>query len=110
MIFACIFTSIAKDILFPYTDDYSESMFSKKTAEDRKTISLALDVNIQEEIFDSFKDKAGTASAIEPKSGEVLALVSSPDFDPNSFVLGGNQTKLGNLENDRLITLFYHIS
>lgn len=86
-------------------EDNSENILAEKSAEDGKTISLALDVNIQEEIFDSFKDKAGTASAIDPKTGEVLALVSSPAFDPNSFVLGGNQSQLEKLENDPQLPL-----
>src|SRR5699024_3915543 len=45
-------------------EDNSENILAEKSAEDGKTISLALDVNIQEEVFNSFKDKAGTASAI----------------------------------------------
>src|SRR5699024_7521922 len=55
-------------------DEDSETTLAEKPAKDGESISLAIDVNIQEDIFDSFAGKAGTASAIDPKTGEVLAL------------------------------------
>lgn len=51
-------------------------------------IQLTVDAIIQHEIYNQLKEDAGTAAAINPKTGEVLSLVSSPSYDPNSFVRG----------------------
>src|SRR5699024_11934727 len=51
-------------------------------------IQLTIDVNIQEKIYQAYEDKSGTSAAIDPKSGEVLALVSSPGYNPNEFIYG----------------------
>src|SRR5699024_6041400 len=56
-----------------------------------ENIQLSIDVNIQEKIFNAYEDSAGTAAMIQPKTGEVLALVSSPSFDPNDFIYGISQ-------------------
>lgn len=91
-------------------DEDSETVIAEKPAKDGETISLAIDVNIQEDIFDSFGGKAGTASAIDPKTGEVLALVSSPAFEPNSLVFGLNQAQQESLENDPQLPLINRFS
>src|SRR5699024_8004955 len=56
----------------------SEALIAEKQAKDGETISITIDVNAQEKIFNSYGNLSGTAAAINPKTGEVLALVSSP--------------------------------
>ena len=52
------------------------------------TIMLSIDMKLQKLIEDMFGDRRGAAVALDPKSGEVLAFVSKPTFDPNLFVEG----------------------
>ena len=49
------------------------------------TLVLNVDLDLQRIADEYFKDKVGTAVALDPKTGEVLALVSAPAFDPNVF-------------------------
>ena len=49
---------------------------------------LSLDIKLQEVAEQAFGDRRGALVAIEPKTGEVLAFVSQPGFDPNLFVDG----------------------
>ena len=52
------------------------------------TIMLSIDMKLQKLIEDMFGDRRGALVALDPKSGEVLAFVSKPTFDPNLFVEG----------------------
>ncbi|KAB7619462.1 penicillin-binding protein 2 [Verminephrobacter eiseniae] len=52
------------------------------------TVVLALDIRLQKMIEDLFGERRGALVALDPRSGEVLALVSKPTFDPNLFVEG----------------------
>lgn len=49
---------------------------------------LSLDLGLQQEAEKLFEGKRGALVAIEPASGEVLAFVSAPSFDPNLFIDG----------------------
>jgi penicillin-binding protein 2 len=49
---------------------------------------VTLDLGLQKIAEDAFQDYKGALVAIDPKTGEVLALVSRPGFDPNLFVDG----------------------
>ncbi|MEP1449209.1 MAG: penicillin-binding protein 2 [Paraglaciecola sp.] len=51
-------------------------------------IVLNIDMNLQLEAEKAFDGKKGTVVAIDPKDGGVLALYSSPSYDPNLFVHG----------------------
>lgn len=51
-------------------------------------IYLTLDIDLQKSAYDAFEGKAGALVALEPKTGEVLAMVSAPGYDPNLFVNG----------------------
>ncbi|MCC2867234.1 MAG: penicillin-binding protein 2 [Candidatus Accumulibacter phosphatis] len=51
-------------------------------------LTLTLDVKLQEMAEKAFGDRRGALVAIEPSSGGILALVSTPSFDPNLFVDG----------------------
>jgi penicillin-binding protein 2 len=52
------------------------------------TVMLSLDIKLQKLVEDMFGERRGALVAIDPTSGEVLAFVSKPTFDPNLFVEG----------------------
>ena len=52
------------------------------------TVMLSLDIRLQKLIEDMFGDRRGALVALDPKTGDVLAFVSKPTFDPNLFVDG----------------------
>src|SRR5512143_348397 len=52
---------------------------------------LTIDARLQRAAEEAFAGRAGAAVAIDPRNGEVLAMVSVPSFDPNPFVNGINQ-------------------
>ena len=49
---------------------------------------LSIDIKLQALVEELFGDRRGALVAIDPRSGEVLAFVSKPTFDPNLFVDG----------------------
>jgi len=52
------------------------------------TVMLSIDIKLQKLVEDMFGDRRGALVAIDPRNGEILALVSKPTFDPNLFVEG----------------------
>ena len=52
------------------------------------TVALSIDIKLQHLIETLFGQRRGALVALEPKTGEVLAFVSKPTFDPNLFVEG----------------------
>jgi penicillin-binding protein 2 len=55
------------------------------------TIKLSIDIKLQKLVEDMFGERRGALVALDPKTGEVLAFVSKPTFDPNLFVEGIDQ-------------------
>jgi penicillin-binding protein 2 len=52
------------------------------------TVVLTLDIKLQKLVEDMFGERRGALVALDPRTGEVLAFVSKPTFDPNLFVDG----------------------
>ena len=52
------------------------------------TVMLSLDIKLQKLVEDMFGDRRGALVALDPRTGDVLAFVSKPTFDPNLFVDG----------------------
>ena len=50
-----------------------------------ENLFLTLDLDLQQVAEDFFKDKVGSCVALDPRTGEILVLVSSPSYDPNWF-------------------------
>jgi len=51
-------------------------------------LTLTLDLDLQQEAERLMRDKVGAVVALDPRNGEVLALVSSPSYNPNQFARG----------------------
>jgi penicillin-binding protein 2 len=53
-----------------------------------QNVVLSLDIKLQKMVEDLFGERRGALVAMDPRTGEVLAFVSKPTFDPNLFVDG----------------------
>lgn len=67
-------------------------VLSSKAPVSGNNLTLSIDLELQAIAEKGFGESRGALVAIQPKTGEVLALVSMPTFDPNLFV-GGIDTK-----------------
>jgi len=66
-------------------------------------LTLYLDSDLQRVAFDAFQGERGALVAIEIETGGILAMVSTPSYDPNLFVTGISQKNYDGLlySNDR---------
>ena len=64
-------------------------------------IYLTLDLNLQEKAVELLNGRRGSVVAIDPRDGGILAMVSSPTYDPNLFVHGISTKAYGELLNSR---------
>lgn len=58
-----------------------------KEAEPGKNLQLSIDLDLQVVAELAMEDKRGAVVAIDPRNGEVLAMVSRPAYDPNQFAV-----------------------
>ncbi|WP_125154124.1 penicillin-binding transpeptidase domain-containing protein [Clostridium rectalis] len=65
----------------------------KKDAVNGQNIKLSIDLNLQKKIYSEMDSEKGASTAVNPKTGEVLAMVSSPSYDPNIFVTYTSRTQ-----------------
>ncbi|HET7007659.1 MAG TPA: penicillin-binding protein 2 [Candidatus Binatia bacterium] len=66
------------------------------------TVHLTLDRQMQQTAYEALQGKEGTIVAIDVNSGAILALASTPAFDPNVFARGIKGKEWSALVNDRL--------
>lgn len=67
-----------------------------------KSLILSVDARLQMAAMDALGEHSGAVVAIDPRNGQVLALVSKPGFDPNLFVNGISQRDYSALLHDPL--------
>lgn len=80
--------------------------------EDGKDIRLTIDTDLQKELYEQFENDRGCSVAMNPYTGEVLALVSTPSYDNNDFILGMSEeqwTALNEDENQPLYNRFRQV-
>ncbi len=65
-----------------------------------KDLILTIDIEKQAELFRRMNGEMGAASVVNYKTGEVEALVSSPSYDPNQFILGHSNASYNAILND----------
>ncbi len=63
-------------------------------------VQISIDINVQKNLEKIVGDKTGVAIALDPKTGEILAMVSHPTFDPNLFVAGISDKDYKTLESE----------
>ena len=73
-------------------------------ASEGRRVKLTIDYELQQAAEDAFRGLGyeGAAVFLDPRSGEVLALVSLPAYDPNDFAAGIDRATWSQLNTDRL--------
>ncbi|WP_019414384.1 penicillin-binding transpeptidase domain-containing protein [Paenisporosarcina sp. TG20] len=99
-----------KDGVRIYIDKLEEGVkditVSETPAVNGETISLTINAELQKTIYQAMIGEPGTSAAVDPDTGETLALVSSPGFDPNELMLGISGTRYKELQESPLNPLF----
>ncbi|MBM7585752.1 penicillin-binding protein [Bacillus pakistanensis] len=86
-----------KSIYIEKEDGETETI-TEIPVKDGENMTLTIDAEMQKTLYQQMKTEAGTATAIHPKTGEVLSLLSTPSYDPNEFVLGISSSRYKALE------------
>lgn len=72
---------------------------SRTPATPGANLILSIDIGLQKVVEEAFGNRRGALIAIEPATGDILAYVSMPTFDPNLFVEGIDQQSWDELNN-----------
>ena len=73
---------------------------AKQEVENGKDVKLTIDANKQKQIYESLEENKGAYVAMDSKTGEIIALVSTPSYDSNDFVLGMSTDEWKSLNED----------
>jgi penicillin-binding protein 2 len=79
--------------------DYAPELTSRPPIAGADLI-LGLDIRVQKVAEEALAGKRGSVVALDPRTGDVIALASTPGFDPNDFVRGLSVAQYSVLQND----------
>jgi penicillin-binding protein 2 len=65
---------------------YKHRVWEGEPAVSGRDLTLTLDVAIQRALESALNEKRGAGVVIDPRNGEILAMASTPTFDPNEFI------------------------
>ena len=81
-------------------DKVIKELCHKKVKMSPQDITLTIDIDLQQSLYNEYQNDKSASVALNPKTGEVLALVSTPSYSNNDFVLGLSTDKWNALNND----------
>ncbi len=81
-------------------DGKTKRSLLKKEKKDGETIHTTIDAQVQSKLYNQMKNEKSCSVVLNPKTGEVLALVSTPAYDPNEFILGMSSNRWKELNDD----------
>ncbi len=84
----------------------SKKKLAVKPRTDGSDITLTIDSALQSTIYDAFQEDKSCSVAMNPHTGEILALVSTPSYDDNDFILGMPVDKWDSLNSDERKPLY----
>lgn len=77
-----------------------------KIVKDGKDIKLTIDADLQAQLYKNFKSDKSCSIAMNPFTGEVLAMVSTPSYDTNAFIMGMSKKQWDRLNKDKKQPLY----
>ncbi len=81
-------------------DGVEKNVVASVDKQDGENIRLTIDSDLQWLVYDQFREDKSCSVAMNPFTGEVLALVSTPAYDDNEFILGMSGERWDQLNND----------
>ena len=81
-------------------DKVIKELCHKEVKMSPQDITLTIDIDLQQSLYNEYQNDKSASVALNPKTGEVLALVSTPSYSNNDFVLGLSTDKWDALNND----------
>lgn len=94
------------EIYIQNSEGEKKSVVLSKDARNGEDLKLTIDINVQKKVNEELGSDKGCAVVMNPENGEVLALSSTPSYDPNDFILGMSQEKWNTLNNNEDKPLF----
>tara|TARA_R110002049_G_scaffold61408_9_gene163579 strand:- start:3165 stop:5060 length:1896 start_codon:yes stop_codon:yes gene_type:complete len=95
-----VVTNARGRVIATETGDLQDALPADAQPVPGNNVYLSLDLDLQQIAYDALDGERGAVVALDPWSGEVLALVSNPSFDPNLFAVGLSTQQFNDLQND----------
>ena len=89
------------DIYIEDENGERKAEIAKIEVQNGETIKLTIDSTIQTKLYNEIKDNQGFFVVMEPQTGALLALVSTPSYNPNDFVLGMSTEKWNSIKDNQ---------
>lgn len=88
------------EIYIEDSDGKRKKDIAKIDVQNGETIKLTIDSTMQSKLYNELKNDAGFFVVMHPNTGAMLALVSTPSYDPNDFTLGLSTEKWNSIKNN----------
>lgn len=98
-----------KDGLKIYIEDNNGNIvktIAETKGNDGEDIKLTIDINLQTKLYEKIKNDKGFFVVMNPQTGEILALVSTPSYGPNKFVTGMTNDEWNSISTNEAKPLF----
>ena len=82
------------------SDGNEKEELASVLVQDGQNVQLTIDANLQTTLYENFKEDKSCSVAINPYTGEVLALVSTPSYNNNEFIMGLSNDQWTGLNED----------
>lgn len=89
-----------KEIYIETKDGIIKGTIGESKVQNGETIRLTIDASIQQKLYNELKEDKGLFVVMQPKTGELLALVSTPSYDNNQFIYGMGTEKWKEISED----------
>lgn len=83
-----------------------KQVLALEVKQDGEDIKLTIDASLQQQLYEQFQEDQSCSVAMNPNTGEVLALVSTPTYDNNDFIMGMSDEKWSSLNEDERMPLY----
>ena len=93
-------SSSGKIDLVDKNDKVIENLCAIEIGKSPQDITLTIDIDLQQSLYNEYQNDKSASVALNPQTGEVLALVSTPSYSNNDFILGLSTDKWNALNND----------
>ncbi|WP_026801830.1 penicillin-binding transpeptidase domain-containing protein [Pontibacillus halophilus] len=78
----------AKVYVSKEAEEAEDIVLAEKAVQNGEDVNVTISSDVQQTLYEEMKDTSGSATAVNPTTGEVKGLISAPTYDPNELSLG----------------------